>query len=393
MMPLSNALRPFWPDAPQVSPKERWRATIGAALGILVTGFVSGLVLGMPFGSGWLIAPMGASAVLLFCVPSSPLAQPWSVVGGNLVAAVVGIAVARWVPNVLVASTVAIFGAIGATFLARCLHPPAGAVALTTVLGGADVHAAGFGFALAPVALDSLLLLAVALAYNNLTGRRYPAARAARPTDAEQRLGFTVADVEAALKKSDQLRDIGIDDLVALFRQSEMHTYRRRLGDARCRDVMTRDVATVQFGTDLQEAWTLMHERDVRALPVVDQWGHVQGIVTRADFIEHAQIEHHDRIADRLHRLLARTTTAHSNKPEVVGQIMGAPSHVAREDTPIVELVPWMSRSHVSHVPVLNERGRLAGILSRSDMVAALYETALARLTDGPPPAHPTGVP
>jgi CBS domain-containing membrane protein len=381
----------FVPVASAVSARERWRAALGAAIGIFFTGALSGLILGRPFGSGWLIAPMGASAVLLFCTPSTPLAQPWSIVGGNLIAAVCGVAAARWIPNPVIASTVAITGAIGAMFAARCLHPPSGAVALTAVLGGADVHAAGFGFALVPVALDSLLMLVVALAYNNATGRRYPVGRApARSTEVDGRIGFTVADVEAALKKSDQLRDIGIDDLVALFRQSEMHTYRRRLSDARCRDVMTRDVASVSFGTDLGDAWKLMHDRDVRALPVTDQWGHVQGIVTRADFIENAGIEHHDRLADRLHKLLARTSTAHSDKPEVVGQIMSTPARTGGEDTPIVELVARMSTAHVSHVPIVDARGRLTGIVSRSDMIGALYETALARLTE---PQSATGQP
>jgi CBS domain-containing membrane protein len=47
----------------------------------------------------WFVAPMGASAVLLFAVPASPLAQPWSIIGGNLVAATVGVACARWIPE------------------------------------------------------------------------------------------------------------------------------------------------------------------------------------------------------------------------------------------------------------------------------------------------------
>ena len=46
--------------------------------------------------SVYLIAPMGASAVLLFCLPASPLAQPWSVVGGNVVSGLVGMACVKW---------------------------------------------------------------------------------------------------------------------------------------------------------------------------------------------------------------------------------------------------------------------------------------------------------
>jgi len=45
------------------------------------------------------VAPLGASSVLVFAVPASPLAQPWSVVGGNCVSALVGIAAAMAIPN------------------------------------------------------------------------------------------------------------------------------------------------------------------------------------------------------------------------------------------------------------------------------------------------------
>ncbi|UUZ55438.1 HPP family protein [Massilia sp. H-1] len=54
--------------------------------------------------AAWLIAPMGASAVLLFCLPASPLAQPWAVIGGNLVSALVGVACARLLPDPLLAA-------------------------------------------------------------------------------------------------------------------------------------------------------------------------------------------------------------------------------------------------------------------------------------------------
>jgi len=58
--------------------------------------------------------------------------------------------------------------------LARCVHPPGGAVALTAVLGGPAITYAGFAFALAPVAFNSLVLVGVGLAFNNSTRRQYP---------------------------------------------------------------------------------------------------------------------------------------------------------------------------------------------------------------------------
>jgi CBS domain-containing membrane protein len=112
--------------------------------------------------------------VLLFCLPASPLAQPWSVVGGNVISGLVGMACVKWLgPSVGVAALAACL-AIGAMFALRCLHPPGGAVALTTVVGGASVHAAGFEFVFITVLFNSAVLVACAVLYNNLTGRRYP---------------------------------------------------------------------------------------------------------------------------------------------------------------------------------------------------------------------------
>ena len=73
---------------------ERVRAVLGAALGVL---FAAGISLwASPDPALWLIAPIGASAVLVFTAPASPLAQPWPVVGGNTLSALVGVACAHF---------------------------------------------------------------------------------------------------------------------------------------------------------------------------------------------------------------------------------------------------------------------------------------------------------
>ncbi len=88
-----------------------------------------------------LVAPMGASAVLLFAVPASPLAQPWSIIGGNTISALIGVIVAHFVHEPALATGIAVALAIAAMSFTRCLHPPGGAAALTAVLGGPAVTA------------------------------------------------------------------------------------------------------------------------------------------------------------------------------------------------------------------------------------------------------------
>ncbi len=395
--PNSPAATPWWQDLlPQkaaVSQRERLRAGAGALLGIFLTGLASAWLVDSPVTALWLVAPMGASAVLLFGVPASPLAQPWPVVVGNVLAGVIGVACARLIEGrPAIAAAAAIFFSIGAMHALRCLHPPSGAVALTAVLGGPEVHAAGFHFVLAPVALNTLLMLAVAVVYNNATGRRYPhgqqPAEAPRPhltADGQPsgRLGFTPADLQAALKDYDQVVDISLDDLESLLHRTEMHAFRRRFGDTRCAAIMSRDVVAVEFGTELAEAWRLMQAHAVHALPVVNRARHVVGIVTRSDFLRHAGLQDQPGLGPRLRAFLRRTPHTHSDKHEVVGQIMSARVRTALESTPAVELVPLMSDAGHHHIPVVDAERRLVGMVTQADLVAALYDICLAGLERG----------
>ena len=87
------------PNMVTVSPLERLRAALGAFLGILGTAGISAVALGNGPELPLLMAPIGASAVLLFAVPTSPLAQPWSIIGGNTISALVGVTGGRKLPE------------------------------------------------------------------------------------------------------------------------------------------------------------------------------------------------------------------------------------------------------------------------------------------------------
>lgn len=100
-------------------------------IGVLFAAALSRLMAGTTSAVPWLVAPIGASAVLVFGVPASPLAQPWAVVGGNTLSAMVGIACANWIGDPAVAGAVAVSLAIALMFSLRCLHPPGGAIPMS----------------------------------------------------------------------------------------------------------------------------------------------------------------------------------------------------------------------------------------------------------------------
>jgi CBS domain-containing membrane protein len=378
---VSHWLRGFAPQPVTVNNAERIRACCGALIGVFLTILVNRLLLGPTPGLPLLLAPLGASAVLLFAAPASPLAQPWSVMGGNLTSAIIGVAFAQWIADPMLAAALALAAAIGMMFALRCLHPPSGAIALTAVLGGPAIQAHGFHFVLSPVAVSSSLLLLTAILFNNITRRRYPHPpqldhrnphRTAdpRPTD---RIGFTPTDLEDVLKQYNQVLDVTRDDLETIFLQTEMHAYRRRFGEITCADIMSRDLVTAEFGTTLEQAWALMREHRIKALPVIDRARRITGIVTLADFMKHAQLDAYDGFEARLRRFIQRIPFTHSEKPEVVGQIMTRAVVTADHNMHIVEVVPLLSDYGLHHIPVLDDAQRLVGIVTQSDLIAALY--------------------
>jgi CBS domain-containing membrane protein len=375
-------LQGFVPAPMPVHKVERLRSFCGAFLGIFLTGIVSTLAVGATPALPLLIAPMGASTVLLFGVPASPLAQPWSIIGGNLVSALIGVTCVKFFGGQPVfAAALAIALSVAAMFALRCVHPPSGAVALTAVLGGPVIHAQGYHFVLSPVGLNSVLLLLVALLFNNATRRRYPHAphldHANKHHTADvppsDRLGFTPEDMDAALKEFDEVLDVSRDDLEQLFLQTKMHAYRRRFGEITCADIMSHDLVTLEFGTTLEDAWAMFRDHHIKALPVIDRARHVIGIVTLFDFLKHADVKEYKGFDGKFRQFINRTLRTHTEKPEVVGQIMTPQVKTAHLSTHIVELVPLLSDLGLHHIPIVDKEQRLMGIVTQSDLIAALY--------------------
>ena len=122
-------------DQPPVSWLERLRAVLGAFIGLLGVLTIAKFLGELSGIDEWLMASLGASALLVFALPSSPLAQPWAVIAGNTLSALVGITCANLISLPVLGMAVAASGSILGMFMLRCLHPPAAAVALITVLG------------------------------------------------------------------------------------------------------------------------------------------------------------------------------------------------------------------------------------------------------------------
>ncbi|MGQ5701209.1 HPP family protein [Sandaracinobacteroides sp. A072] len=203
------------------------RGALGAAFATLGAGAITLIALGdVAPGLPWLVAPLGASAVLVFSVPASPLAQPWPLVGGTVLSGLIGIGIGQLTGHPLLAAGIAVGLAIMLMSLTRSLHPPGGACALLCALGAAGPEAWGYAH-LAAVVLNMLALAAAAWAYNSLTGHAWPhRAEPLPPLPADAVVHYERAELEALLAEWDEVVDIDVDDLDALFR-----AFSRRLAE------------------------------------------------------------------------------------------------------------------------------------------------------------------
>ncbi len=217
-----------------VSGAEKLVSTLGGVLSIVLVVAIGYKVLGNT-GAVLIIPSMGASAVLLFAVPHGRLSQPWSVFGGHLVSAIVGVACYQLVPEPFLAAGLAVGLAIGAMHLLSCIHPPGGATALAAVISGPAIHALGYGYVFMPTLFNATVMLTVAIFFNGVfPWRRYPASTM-RFTDMPRAGHSRMArlldkhNIERALGDMDLIVDIATEDLQRLFALTLEHAEKQHV--------------------------------------------------------------------------------------------------------------------------------------------------------------------
>ncbi len=346
-------------SAATVPLSERLRIAAGAIIGVALAALLTQASEHLLALSAlpWLVAPIGASAVIVFALPSSPLGRPWAVIGGNTVGALAGIACAlffgAWNAPPWVIAAAAVGLAIAGMLAARCLHPPGGAAALLAAL----THVTDWRFAAVPVALNSVLLVAAALAWHRATRRPHPA-ETAPAAPAMPGADALSSAIDHAVQRYGEVLDIDRDTLRALLAQAQTEAYAQRLDAITCADIMRRDVLTLRPDDTVEHARRLLDERGVKALPVIDAQQQVVGIVTGAD--------------------LRRAPPRSALQPdaEVVAARMTRRVQVISAQRHLAEVLPLFIDTGHHHIPVIDADKRLVGMLTQTDVMRALHRPA-----------------
>lgn len=162
-----------------VTPLDHLYTFLGGFAGIALVDAV-GRRMGMEVGDRFfLIGSFGASAVLIYGLVNSPLAQPRNLFGGHILSAIVGVTMCKLFGDgffpLWLAPSLAVGTSIVVMQITKTLHPPGGATALIATIGSEKVKALGYAYVLSPVFTGLVLMFVVALAVNNLhKDRAYP---------------------------------------------------------------------------------------------------------------------------------------------------------------------------------------------------------------------------
>lgn len=369
-------LHTFAPAPTHTRPTEWLRAALGAGTALLLSGWLCSVMFD-PQTARHLVGPMGASAVLLFAVSSGALAQPWAIIGSYLVATLVALCVTHLFGYTLLSASVALSLSLIVMCMARCLHPPGGALTLCVVFANPKLTAMG-AQALLPVVVSGGTLLACALIYNNLTRVRYPRQHAATPATSvhhtndltpQSRVGINSEDLDQALEELGEFVDVTRDDLEAIIRSTEKHALRRSMGDIRAAQVMSRDVVWAQPQTTAQEGLRMLLLHHLKTLPILDEKQQLIGIVSLVDLVEPS----------------LRSTKTHrwaglrKRNAVLLGDIMSSPVSCVNSQAHAVELIPLLSDRGLHCLPVI-EQDKMIGVITQTDLIAALHRDLLSHL-------------
>lgn len=239
----------------------------------------------------------------------------------------------------------------------------------------------GFWFALTPIGVGTVSLVLLATLYARLTGRHYPFRQFDDPSNhgtndrnPMERLGLSEEALTGILERYRQSFNLGVEDLARLIGAAELQAATQSSGPLTAEDIMSRGLVTVAPETPLGEIADLFRRHRFTALPVVGADQSFLGVIFQMHLISQARED-----ALRLDRGFAaafrRLLDGNRERPITAADVMSVAGPRATTDTPIAALLPMMSEGDTDAVPVL-EYARIVGIVTRTDLIAALARSA-----------------
>jgi len=190
----------------------------------------------------------------------------------------------------------------------------------------------------------------------------------------ERRCDITEQDLKMALADLKGYVDVTDEDLMKIFSSALVHAKRRMQFDITVEDLMTKDVVTVQKEASLEEAARRLTGLRISGMPVVDDKDIVIGVVGELDLITAVGGEKGSLVKNMFRRMLGEPVTSRK-EGSTVGEVMSTPPITIRPQADIREAAHLLERHRIKRLPVVDEFGRLIGVISRADIVRGMSKS------------------
>lgn len=199
-----------------------------------------------------------------------------------------------------------------------------------------------------------------------------PEKRPSEKKDATFPVEISDSDIYEAMKDIQGYLDITASDLKEVYRHAFRHAMDRMAVSVKAKDIMTTDVHAVRMDTPLKDVAELMAEKRISGLPVLDDAGKVAGVISEKDFLSCMGL------SDRAHvmsiiaaRLGGKECLTMPIRSTIASDIMASPAIIVHEESTVFEIIDLFNKKNINRVPVVDSSGKLAGIVSRADILRA----------------------
>lgn len=177
-------------------------------------------------------------------------------------------------------------------------------------------------------------------------------------------------DVYEAMKAIPGYLDITPGDFRELYRFAFQQACRRISSSVTAGDIMTRPVISVRTDTSLPETTDLMARQGISGLPVLGPDGLVAGVISEKDFLRRlgsgSVTTFMGIVSECLHR---DGCIAMAIRERNAGDIMSSPAITVPLRATLARIIDLFDRNGINRVPVLDDAGRPAGIVTRADLL------------------------
>lgn len=180
-------------------------------------------------------------------------------------------------------------------------------------------------------------------------------------------------DILSAMKEIPGYLDITPEDFKAIYLRAYAHALERLTRVVPASQIMTRQVSAVQTGDSLEKVAAVMAERRVSGVPVLDGET-VKGVISEKDFLDAMGAQKGRHFMEVVARCLDEgPCLANPLRVQNAGQLMQAPAISVGPDNPTTEIAELFRQKNINRAPVVDKQGRLLGIVTRADLLAAGY--------------------